>query len=97
MKELMKVAFRQQALYLPISEKIIANAESKKDAFAFVTNIGPLGYTVSEDAFHALTEISKVYMEKLYDELCAVKSVKNNWTPLVKGWDKPTGESRIDP
>ncbi len=25
-----------------------------------------------------------------------IKGVKKNWTPLVKGWDKPTGESRVD-
>jgi hypothetical protein len=25
-----------------------------------------------------------------------VKAVKNNWTPLVKGWDSPTGETRLD-
>lgn len=96
MKKIIKTAFRQQALYLPVSEKTAISNESDKDAFAFIKNISVLGYTVSENLLLALKSTSPAYMKLLYDVVCDVKGTKKNWTPLVKGWDKPTGETRFD-
>ncbi len=96
MKQLIKVALRQQALYLPATERILETIETAKSSFEFVENISKIGYTVSEKALKALHKTSAAYKIILYDELCEIKGVNKNWTPLVKGWDVPTGETRLD-
>jgi hypothetical protein len=96
MNKLITTAMRQQALYLPIAESIIESEESIKSSFELVNNISILGYTVSETALKALHKTSAVYKYILYEVLCDIKGVNKNWTPLVKGWDTPTGETRLD-
>lgn len=96
MKKIIKAAFRQQALYLPATDKTAISNESDREAFVFLKNISVLGYTVSENLLLALKSANPAYMELLYDTVCDIKGVKKNWTPLVKGWDKPTGETRFD-
>lgn len=96
MKEMIKVALRQQALYLPSAESIAESDEAVKSSFELVKNISTLGYTVSEQALKALHKSSAAYKYILYEGLCDIKRVGKNWTPLVKGWDVPTGESRFD-
>lgn len=96
MNKLITVALRQQALYLPVSESISENADTIKSSFEWVNNITKLGYTVSEPALKALHKTSAAYKYILYEALCDIKGVNKNWTPLVKGWDTPTGETRLD-
>ncbi len=96
MKELIKVALRQQALYLPSAENIEQTDETVKGSFELLNNVFKLGYTVSEPALNALHKTSPAYKYILYEVLCDIKGVNKNWTPLVKGWDTPTGESRLD-
>jgi hypothetical protein len=96
MNKLITTAMRQQALYLPIAESIIESEESIKSSFELVNNISILGYTVSETVLKALHKTSAVYKYILYEVLCDIKGVNKNWTPLVKGWDTPTGETRLD-
>lgn len=93
---MIKVALRQQALYLPSAESIAETDEAVKSSFELVKNISTLGYTVSEQALKALHKSSAAYKYILYEGLCDIKGVGKNWTPLVKGWDVPTGESRFD-
>jgi len=96
MNKLITVALRQQALYLPVSEGISESIETIKSSFELVKNITKLGYTVSEPALKALHKTSASYKYILYEALCDIKGVNKNWTPLVKGWDTPTGETRLD-
>ena len=96
MNELITVGLRQYALYLPASERISQTDETVKSSFELVHNFSKLGYTVSEKALEALHSTSAAYKYVLYQTLCDVKGVNKNWTPLVKGWDIPTGESRLD-
>lgn len=96
MNELIKAALRQQALYLPVAENSIESNDTVKSSFELVSNIAILGYTVSENVLKALHKTSAAYKYILYQALCDVKGINKNWTPLVKGWDVPTGESRID-
>ena len=96
MNELIKAALRQQALYLPVSESIAETDETVKSSFELVNNLSKLGLTVSENALKALHKTSAAYKYILYQTLCDVRGINKNWTPLVKGWDVPTGESRLD-
>jgi hypothetical protein len=96
MNELIKSALRQQALYIPVAESIVESDNSIKSSFELINNISKLGYIVSEDALKALHKNSAAYKYVLYEALCDVKGVNRNWTPLVKGWDEPTGEGPLD-
>ena len=96
MKALIKAALRQQALFIPVAEHIAETDETIKSSFELLSNISKLGYTVSEAALKAMHKTSAAYKYILYETLCDVKGVNKNWTPLVKGWDTPTGESRLD-
>ncbi len=96
MKDLITVALRQQALFIPNAELETNDIHKIKDSFSFVNNIKKLGYTVSENALKALHNTSESYKYVLYQSLCDIKGVNNNWTPLIKGWDVPTGESYFD-
>ena len=96
MKTLVKTALRQQALYLPVAENILETEETVKASFELLNNIFKLGYTVSEPALKALHKTSAAYKYVLYEALADIKGVNSNWTPLVKGWDTPTGETRFD-
>lgn len=96
MKALIKTALRQQALYLPIAENIKETDETVKASFELLNNIFKLGYTVTEPALKALHKTSASYKYVLYEALADIKGVNSNWTPLVKGWDTPTGETRFD-
>jgi hypothetical protein len=96
MKALIKVALRQQAIYIPATEAVIETEDTVKSSFELVNNITALGYTVSEAVLKALHKTSAAYKYILYEALCDIKEVNQNWTPLVKAWDTPTGESRMD-
>lgn len=96
MENIIKTAFRQQSLYVPAALKIDINEASEKDAFDFANNIMRLGYTVSESLLRALMSTPVTYLQQVYETICEIKGAKRNWTPLVKGWDKPTGETRFD-
>lgn len=96
MEQLIKTAFRQQSLYIPALKKADLTEQSQKEAFVFVNNISSLGYSVSEQLLQRLTNTSVAYLQQLYEVMAEIKGVKKNWTPLVKGWDIPTGETRFD-
>lgn len=93
MENIIRAAIRQQALYIPLTH---TKHSSEAEAFSFLKNISTLGFTVSENALHALKYTNPVYMQQLYAVLCEVTGIDSNWTPLVKGWDIPTGESYYD-
>lgn len=96
MKKLIHVAIRQHALYIPVAEKTNADQETMKTSFELVNGLGKIGYAVSEQLLAALHKTRDAHKHLLYETLCEIKRVNKNWTPLVKGWDAPTGESRFD-
>ena len=63
---------------------------------AFVARLRENGYTVSEEALHALTKVSADTLADITAVVNEALGVNLNWMPLVKGWDVPTGESLAD-
>ncbi|MGB1217857.1 MAG: hypothetical protein ACPG5P_08260, partial [Saprospiraceae bacterium] len=94
-KELMKVSIRQGAIYIAKS-----NMESQKDVnhttSVLVANASKLGFTFSEELLRAINGLTPRMKMDILDTLKTITGVKKNWTPLVKGWDVPTGETRAD-
>lgn len=94
-KELVKIGIRYNAIYLETTA--LAGASKIKETTAnFVANIARLGYTVEETLLHQLNTLSAPQLLSIYEAFVDVLQVKNNWNPLVKGWDIPTNETVAD-
>lgn len=101
MKNLIKTSLRQQAIFIPASERKGPSAGSESFQLHAYTaklsaNLAQLGFGLNEDVLRALNETSAEFQDQLLDLFRDVMGVKKNWTPLVKGWDTPTGESWVD-
>ena len=96
MKNLQTVSLRQAAVFIPASFVKQSNKEMTTMTSVLVANSNKLGFTFSEELIHALNGLPPTYKLKVLEGLKEVTGVKKNWTPLVKGWDVPTGESLLD-
>jgi len=96
MKNLQKVSLRQSAVFIPATYVTQSNKEITTMTSVLVANSAKLGFTFSEELIHALNGLPPTYKLQLLEGLKEVTGVKKNWTPLVKGWDIPTGESLLD-
>ena len=94
---LRKVALRYQAVYLPVEKAEIPNDyESTIPLMAFVARLKENGYCVSEELLHAMSKVPVQTLFAITKMIKEVMGVDLNWAPLVKGWDVPTGETRMD-
>ena len=91
--QLQKVALRQRAVLL---ENADVKMEFSPNAADFCAEMYTLGYVPDEKLLHALNGISKEQLADIYSVVKEVLGLDKNWTPLVKNWLEPTGESRID-
>lgn len=93
MNNILSVALRQQAIYVPSG----ASTENMTPATAMlVAGLAKLGYTVSEPLLHALQHTTPDYHDQILQQLRKVMGVGLNWAPLVKNWSEPTGETTAD-
>lgn len=92
---LLKVALRQNAIFL--SGNITTDRQRMSETTSvLLANCQKLGYTFSEELLSALNGITPNKKMEILNALKDVTGVNKNWTPLVKQWDVPTGESVID-
>jgi hypothetical protein len=96
-KDLLKVAIRQNAIVVP-HEWIIKDKEIDIDEITvmFAANCSELGFTFSEDLLKTVNRISPKHKLEIFQLLKDITGVNKNWTPLVKQWNMPTGESVAD-
>lgn len=93
---LLKVSIRQNAIFIS-KDKIVASKEHlTQTTLALTINLRKLGYTVSEELLHAINSMAPNQVITIFDTMKDVLGVNQNWAPLVKGWDTPTGETRLD-
>lgn len=95
-KELLKVAIRQNAIYLPATEESNRQSALTPTTVALVAQLSKLGYGLSEKLLHAINHTSPAGQVEILQVLKEVLGVEFNWAPLVKGWDTPIGESQLD-
>ena len=94
--ELLKISLRQNAIYIP-SDLIIEKSKSiTGPTSVLVANAAKLGFAFSEEALQAINAVHPRYKLEIQEIIKAVLGVNKNWTPLVKNWDIPTGESLYD-
>lgn len=91
------VALRYRALYLDIRrEDINLNSEATAPVMALVARLKENGFSLSEDLLHALNNVSADTLAEITKCINNVMGVNLNWAPLVKKWNVPTGENRVD-
>ncbi len=94
---LTKVALRYKAVFLDVNRADInLQSEATAPVLAFVRRLQENGYCVSEELLHALNNVPVDRLAEITSCINEVMGVNLNWTPLVKGWDVPTGESLAD-
>lgn len=99
-QSLLPVGLRQKAVYIPAAASGVSLSgppPTLPDATAvLVANLAKLGFGVSEPLLRALELTTPDFQAQLLEVVREVMGVTKNWTPLVKAWDSPTGESRLD-
>ncbi len=96
-RELLQVSLRQSALV--ITDEWLKNSVSEKlteDSSVFVANCVQLEFTFSEYLLKIVNQLQPTCQEEILAFLKEVSGVEKNWTPLVKQWNVPTGESVKD-
>lgn len=96
MTNLLKVSLRQNAIFIANASIIGSQKELKGTTSVLVANLSKLGFDVSEPLLRALNQTSPQFQLEVLKTFQEVMGVNKNWTPLVKGWDVPTGETITD-
>lgn len=92
-----RVALRYRAIFLSVDKTQLADHyEPTAPAMAFVARLRENGYIPNEELLHALAKVSAKQLADITKVINEVMRVNLNWAPLVKGWDVPTGETRMD-
>lgn len=95
--KLLKVALRKNAMYIPkVWMNGVADQRLTESTSVFAANCNKLGYTFDENLLNRINTLTPKAKLTLFDVLREVSGVNKNWTPLVKQWDIPTGESVTD-
>ncbi|MEO8240106.1 MAG: hypothetical protein ABI576_18520 [Flavobacterium sp.] len=95
-KEVLKISLRQNAIFIP-SEMIANDIKNLSGTTSvLLANVSKLGFTFSESLLHALNNVNPNYKVEVLNVLKEVLGTDKNWTPLVKEWNIPTGESVLD-
>lgn len=95
-KELLKISIRNQAIYVSTAYKIKEVETLNELTLATVANARKLGYSFSEKLLRTLNSVHPSIQLEVIETLKEVMGYEKNWTPLVKGWNVPTGESVFD-
>ena len=90
----LKVSLRQNAIFIP-KEFIGEKKPLTETTTLFLANVNKLGFTFSEPLLHEIST-NPLYKLQVLDILKEVLGTDKNWTPLVKNWNIPTGESILD-
>ncbi len=93
--ELIKIALRHGALWLgdvPITDR----RELGAPAAAFAASLAEKGYELDSHALAAANAVSPTVLADVVRCIDEVYGIGLNWAPLVKAWQTPTGESRLD-
>jgi len=96
MNNLLRVSLRQNAIFLPATAAQGEKKQLTPTTSVLLVNLARLGFVVTEPLLYALNQTSSADQAQILSVFRDVMGVNNNWTPLVKNWEIPTGESAVD-
>ena len=91
---LLKVALRQNALFVP--DTMPSQKAIQPGTLELVAALRKHGFGLTEDLLHAINGTTNEYRQSVVKVIKEVLHVKLNWAPLIKNWEVPTGEGFID-
>ena len=91
--QLQLIAFRQRAVFI---RNVVQKQEFGPAAADFCAKMKRLGYAPDEKLLHALNGTDSEQLLEVYRVVKKALGLGKNWTPLVKDWLQPTGESAVD-
>ncbi|MGB1242702.1 MAG: hypothetical protein ACPG49_09280, partial [Chitinophagales bacterium] len=95
-KQLLKVSIRNKAIFIPSTQENLIFEGLEESTSVLLANAKKLGFAFSEELLKAVNSTLPTIKADILEALMEITGVDKNWTPLVKGWDIPTGESRRD-
>lgn len=95
-RDLLKVAIRENALFVSCETNEYENMPINETTSVLLVNCSKLGFSFSEELLKAINSISPKEKMEVFEVIKEITGVNKNWTPLVKQWDKPTGETLVD-
>ncbi len=95
-KELLKVSLRKQAVFIPKAQITTKFTGISQGTSVLVANARKLGFAFSQEALEAIEASIPAVKMHIQESLKEIMGVGKNWTPLVKEWNVPTGESIKD-
>lgn len=96
---LLPVSLRQKAVYIPTTASSVSAglpSPLPETTALLAANLAQLGYGLTEPLLRALAQTATEFQAQLLETVREVMGVQKNWTPLVKAWNTPTGENRLD-
>ena len=94
-KNFLKVAIRNNAIYVPELNDF-STTNLNKTTFELVENLKKLGFSFNEELLWKINQSDASFQKEIYDVFQEILGTKLNWTPLVKNWKIPTGETKSD-
>lgn len=94
-KNFLKVAIRNNAVYIP-EIKGSENENLSKSTFELIENLKKLGFSFTEELLWKTNQCDTNFQKEIYIIFQEILGTKLNWTPLVKNWKIPTGETKSD-
>ena len=95
-KELLKVSIRQNAILIPTGDHTAHKDELQSTTAILVKKAAKLGFGFSEELLRAINPWSIADKSEMLEVLNETTGTHKGWTPLIRAWDIPTGESVID-
>ena len=92
--DLQKIALRQNAVYIPNAD--VSFSKLTGETLRLIDTLRKHGFVVTEPLLHAINHTTSAFKEGIKSYFEEVLGTKLNWTPLVKNWEIPTGESVYD-
>jgi hypothetical protein len=95
--DLLKVALRQNAVFIPGDQTPGTKSKQLHETTGvLLANCAKLGFTFSEELLHTINAMDPQHKPAIFNYLKEVTGIDKNWTPLVKQWNVPTGETVMD-
>lgn len=95
-KALLKVALRQQALYIPTLQRPFTYQTVDEESIYFVAELVSQGYHVSEELLYAIPLLSAEERELALKNIQEALGLGKGWTPLIRNWKTPVNVKAED-
>ena len=95
-KAIAKVTLRLGAIYVETPVEINTSSLLRLSTITALTQLNERGFILDEKALRQFNLMPVEDQAAILDTVNDVYNLDMNWTPLVRGWQEPTGESALD-